>query len=81
MQACKPNLILYMTLGCHLCEQAEILIRDMLGVAPRFVEITDDAELLERYGARIPVLQRRDSGEELDWPFDSKALQQFTTQK
>ncbi|HRY14240.1 MAG: glutaredoxin family protein [Candidatus Competibacteraceae bacterium] len=62
-------LILYTTSGCHLCEQAENLIQRQTNIAFSAVEIADDAELLERYGARIPVLQRLDTGEELDWPF------------
>jgi hypothetical protein len=41
------------------------------------VEITDDAELLERYGIRIPVLRRWDTGRELDWPFDAAAVRRL----
>jgi Glutaredoxin-like domain (DUF836) len=73
----EPKLILYSTRGCHLCERAELLIRDATGVAVHPVEIADDDELLERYGARIPVLQRQDTGEELNWPFDAKAVLQM----
>jgi len=29
---------------------------------------------MERYQLRIPVLQRVDSGAELDWPFDLASL-------
>lgn len=65
-------LVLYTTSGCHLCEQAERLIQQQTGLAVRTVEIADDAELLERYGTRIPVLQRLDTGEELDWPFTAE---------
>ena len=45
------------------------------GVRP--VEIADDEELLERYGVRIPVLRRLDTGEELDWPFDVAAVRRL----
>jgi len=41
------------------------------------VEIADDDELLERYGVRIPVLQRLDTGAELDWPFDAVAIERL----
>lgn len=73
----KPNLALYTTLGCHLCEQAEALILAAAGATVRQVEISDDAELLERYAIRIPVLHRRDTGEELDWPFDAAAVRRL----
>ena len=39
--------------------------------------IADDAELLEQYGVRIPVLRRVDTGEELDWPFDAAAVRRL----
>jgi hypothetical protein len=72
--------VLYITSGCHLCEQAESLLQQQTGFLTfRTVEIADDAKLLERYGARIPVLQRLDTGDELDWPFDAKALQHLLT--
>jgi len=71
--------VLYVTSGCHLCEQAESLIQGQKSIAVSAVEIADDAELLEQYGARIPVLQRQETGEELDWPFDVEALQRFLT--
>ncbi len=72
-----PNLALYTTLGCHLCEQAKALILAAVGATVRPVEISDDAELLERYALRIPVLRRGDTGEELDWPFDTAAVQRL----
>ena len=33
------------------------------------VDIAQSEELVERYGTRIPVLRRNDTGVELDWPF------------
>jgi len=78
-QKSKPDGVLYTTSGCHLCEQAEVLVSNVLGMTIRPVEIADDAELLERYGVRIPVLRRWDSGEELDWPFDVAAIRQWAS--
>lgn len=63
-----PTLILYGTDGCHLCDEAELLLRQ-LGLQWQGVDIVDDETLLERYGTSIPVLARSDSGEELNWPF------------
>jgi hypothetical protein len=72
-----PILALYATSGCHLCERADVLIRGAVAVAFRSVEIADDEDLLERYGVRIPVLRRLDTGEELDWPFDAAAIRRL----
>ncbi|WP_226468975.1 glutaredoxin family protein [Luteimonas panaciterrae] len=71
------SLILYQRDDCHLCD----LALEVLAVArvPDFesVFIDDDAELEQRYGARVPVLQDRGTGRELDWPFDPGQLQAF----
>ncbi|MFZ1324510.1 MAG: glutaredoxin family protein [Candidatus Contendobacter sp.] len=69
-----PMLILYATSGCHLCEDAENLLRAMSTLPFRTVEITENAALLKRYGRRIPVLHHLDSGAELDWPFAAEAV-------
>lgn len=73
----QSMLVLYMTCGCHLCEQAERALRKQTGVTFKPVEIADDEELLERYGVRIPVLRRLDTGAELDWPFDADAVRRL----
>jgi hypothetical protein len=67
------SLILYSTEGCHLCENAERLLRSMpeLRRTPLdVVDIADDATLLTRYGASIPVLASP-GGAELAWPFNA----------
>ncbi len=62
---------LYGTQGCHLCDEAELLLQKA-AAARRFewqyVDIALDDGLLARYGERIPVL-RADDGHELGWPF------------
>ncbi len=40
------------------------------GLLVELVDIAESEVLSERYGLRIPVLRRIDTGEELDWPFD-----------
>ena len=70
------TLVLYMTSGCHLCEQAEALVRQQTAWVSA-IEIVDDVELLERYGVRIPVLRRLDTGNDLDWPFDAAGVQRL----
>lgn len=76
------NLILYGTAGCHLCEEAEALLRHMAaslrpGEAWSSVDIAAEEALMERYGVRIPVLYRRDLGTELGWPFGVEELAAF----
>lgn len=71
-----PAPILYGTSCCHLCEEAEAVLREA-GVAVQHNDIADDDGLLEKYGTRIPVLRRADSGAELGWPFDAAAVAQF----
>ena len=70
-------LILYGTIGCHLCEEAQRVIYRALGVPLNMVDITDDSELLERYSLRIPVLRLAATGAEIDWPFGPTEVQQL----
>ncbi|HVL00461.1 MAG TPA: glutaredoxin family protein [Dongiaceae bacterium] len=67
----KEKVILYGTSACHLCEVALELLQATLNPECfdlALVDIADNDELVERYGVRIPVLQRQD-GVELGWPF------------
>ena len=72
-----PSLTLIQRDDCHLCDQA----CDVMAAAgvPDFdpLWIDDDLGLQARYGERIPVLRREDTGAELDWPFDVARLQAF----
>ncbi|WP_421863895.1 glutaredoxin family protein [Motiliproteus sp.] len=75
-----PRLVLYGTLGCHLCDVAEALLSQELNLQQTPVEVVDIADedhLVEHYGVRIPVLQDQLSGRELGWPFDAAQLQRF----
>jgi hypothetical protein len=78
-----PQLTLYHTLGCHLCEEAEALVMACLvgqGLKPSDLtqtDIADDDVLLERYGVLIPVLREQTSGRELHWPFGEKDIHRF----
>ncbi len=59
----RPTLISYRRPGCHLCDDAEIMLRDELAVRARaglslaaveHVDISTDPELEARYRRRIP---------------------------
>jgi glutaredoxin len=57
---------LYTRAGCHLCEEAERVLRDEQAVTPFHLELVDidrDPELVRRYGVRVPVVAV--DGEEL----------------
>lgn len=52
-----PRPVLYVREGCHLCEDAGVLLDDMLGTDGwDAVDIATDDDLLVRYAHRIPVL-------------------------
>ncbi len=77
-----PALILYTTVGCHLCEQARDLLDQVLAEQGgawrvRSCDIADAPELIDRYGLRIPVLRREQDGAELGWPFDHEQLSRW----
>ena len=70
--------ILLTTAGCHLCDQALVLIQR---AAPRLnvqlLDIAEDDDLIAEYGERIPVL--RLNGCELTWPFSLLDVRQALT--
>jgi hypothetical protein len=72
----NAGLILYGTVGCHLCEQAKAVIV-LTGATATYIDITDDDTLYERYGMRIPVLRRADTESEIGWPFNAMDVSRF----
>ena len=57
MIAAMPRATLYVRPGCHLCEEASVLLDDMLGPGSwESVDIETDDDLLLRFAHRIPVL-------------------------
>ncbi len=70
----RPTLTIYRRPGCHLCDDAELLLRDELserarsGLPPveiRHVDISGDAELESRFRRSIPVFAVGDIESEL----------------
>ena len=72
---------LYTTLGCHLCEDALTLLHlyssQSRTLEIELVEISDSDSLIERYGVRIPVIQKVPGQTELGWPFNLLELTQY----
>ena len=74
------SLVLYNAEGCHLCELALAVVLQSLPVGSydlEQVDISYSAELVERYGLRIPVLAVKGRDAELNWPFTAEQLSQW----
>jgi glutaredoxin len=68
---------LYERPGCHLCEDAEQLLKRLARRYPMTLEkidITSDPELVRRYDIMIPVIVVH-GGTEIAAPVDERALQ------
>ena len=51
------DVVVYVGQGCHLCDAAVEVVRDVCGEAFVVVDITGDAELESSYRERIPVVE------------------------
>jgi Glutaredoxin-like domain (DUF836) len=74
------TLILYSRAECHLCEELLRALEPLLQQQPaavRIVDIDQDAELVRRYGLRIPVFAG-EHGEELSlFPLDVARVKHY----
>ena len=53
------TITIYTRAGCHLCEEAERVLREEQAATPFQLELADidrDPELARRYGVRVPVV-------------------------
>lgn len=74
-----PLIYLYMTNCCHLCDEAEALLRTVAAYRPftwQRREVMDDPQWLATFGERLPVLADA-QGRCLDWPFDASDVLRF----
>jgi len=72
------KLILYSQPECHLCDEAENLMRAAgFGDTYLKIDISADPELLMHYEIHVPVLQRADDQKQLFWPFGQEELVSF----
>ena len=72
----NEELVLYTLTGCHLCDQVDVMLRDM-GLGWTAVEIDTDPELERKYDIHIPVLYLPDTGRELFFPFSEDQIKEF----
>ncbi|NOQ64601.1 MAG: glutaredoxin family protein [Methyloprofundus sp.] len=68
------KLLLLGTSACHLCEQAEALLK-ATAISYQKIDIAEEEQWQERYAIKIPVLFETESERELCWPFDSADIQ------
>jgi hypothetical protein len=77
-------LLLLGTSGCHLCEQAELVLH--CSVPEDFNLLIESIDIAEfehwqlRYAERIPVLYHPETEQELGWPFDQKQVKNFISE-
>ncbi|MFO0791744.1 MAG: glutaredoxin family protein [Pirellulales bacterium] len=56
MHKTEHNVVLYSREGCHLCTDAEQLLRDH-GLQPSIIDIDNDASLQARFDTCVPVVE------------------------
>ncbi len=80
-----PQITLYGTSACHLCEDAEKIIRAALPTkfAHQLIvqEITEHDELYNQYQFTIPVLNIQPENIELHWPFTVNQVAELLIQQ
>ena len=69
------NITLYYTDGCHLCDDAIVLL-ELLNLTYQKVDIVENTSLVKLYGTLIPVVENK-TGATLNWPFSLQQLQHF----
>jgi glutaredoxin len=70
----RRSVVVYTRQGCHLCEEAEAIVRRVArGHDVRLVDIDADPELVERYTVRVPVVTV-DGAEVAEFQVDPAAL-------
>ncbi len=71
------NLILLGTLGCHLCEEAALILAGFEQINIENIDIAEQEQWQEKYAIRIPVLYHAETKKELGWPFSQEQAQIF----
>ena len=75
------RLLLFGTFGCHLCEQAELIIKSCLAnnkeLTIETIDIAEQEQWQEQYALRIPVLYHPETKKDLGWPFNTVLVKKF----
>lgn len=73
----KKRVVLYGTLGCHLCDNAQKVLQQAQCVIPLIwhtVDIALDQNLMTQYALSIPII-KLETGQLLKWPFSVLDIQ------
>ena len=70
------KLILLGTSACHLCEQAEELLKQA-NISYQKIDIAEQEQWQAQYAIKIPVLLNTQYTQELCWPFTIEDIQAF----
>ncbi|MCD2449277.1 glutaredoxin family protein [Methylicorpusculum oleiharenae] len=69
------------TAGCHLCEEAELILNECIQSNPQMevqlIDIAEEEHWQALYAICIPVLLHAESQNELCWPFNSIDILEF----
>lgn len=75
------HLLLLGTAGCHLCEEAEEIIRECLpndyDQVVENIDIAEQEHWQAQYAIRIPVLYHPETQKELAWRFEQADVERF----
>ncbi len=71
------NIILLGTSGCHLCDDAELILAECDQINIEYIDIAEQVQWQEKYAIRIPVLYHPETEKELGWPFSQEQAQVF----
>ena len=66
------HLTFYSKPNCHLCEDGQWILEEVLKERPMsvtYIDISQDEVLMAQYGTRIPVLGCSELETDLGWPF------------
>lgn len=74
------KLSLFGTLGCHLCEDAELILAAFERVEIEKIDIAEQTQWQDLYAIRIPVLYHPATEKELGWPFTASDIEKFITE-
>ena len=80
-ESTSVHLVFYTTAGCHLCEQAALLLEELSElrhINVDSVDISTDEALVNLSGIRIPVIRNPAKEKELGWPFQLDDLLTLT---
>ncbi|HEY5716098.1 MAG TPA: glutaredoxin family protein [Psychromonas sp.] len=69
------HFLLYFTDGCHLCDDAEKILKQTTVFYTK-VDIINDQRLVDLYGCSIPVVAN-EHGDTINWPFNLQQLNDF----